>query len=220
MSRLLSKVIGFLFFTAGIVGIGYISFESGSWYIRTYSWTDAIAYVDEIQSEVGNTALLLTIDESDGTLRQVRKPCNIYHILEDDRIIYSIGDSIKVVYPPSDPNDVHFNTNTVWGFLVSLAFFGLFTMMGFYQLSTKFQQRFNAWNHDWRLWWILSICVGLSSFLMAVIVPEPTEESLIQSEWGIRLLFIGFGLPFVLFGASRLYLIYTTGNPGVEIEKD
>ncbi|MCU0420192.1 MAG: hypothetical protein MUC38_11125, partial [Cyclobacteriaceae bacterium] len=183
MSRFFSVVVGFLFFAAGLAGFLFVCVDTADWVARTHAWPRAVATLDDIEGTPDSTVLLLTVHERDGSTRQIRKP---FRIDAEDEDYYLIGNTFAVTYPAAKPADVHFDTYTWWGVLLTLAFLSVFMAVGILYMSSKAQNRFHAWNHDWRFWWGMLVFVGLLAFVMAVVAPEPSDQSWLQSKWAIR----------------------------------
>lgn len=201
--RSISVIVGILFFMFGFFMTGLLVYDEGPWFVRQFTWTTANAVVDEFEINGSEAMLTLSIFEDDGSSRVITKA---YEIDEEDEIF--VGKPMTALYNPSNIAEVHIHDHVSWGFPVSLAFFLIFMIVGYYLVSLKAQQRFREWNSDWRFYWALFLIAGLATLAMAIDPAEPSADSILQSQWAIRLVFILIGLPLAMVGSYGFFKIY------------
>lgn len=209
----LSKLIGLIFLLFGLgffIGILYVG---GTEIYQQLTWPSASAMIDSVESNAAGSELklYLTVTEKDANLRSTTLNYPLSQSMESDD--YSIpvfihaGATVKIIYQQNDPSHLVI-AQPIWGFLVALLLAFVFAVVGYFQLSAKARTRFMTWNKDWRFWWFIFLLSGLSCFMMAAFVSEPSPESAIQSVWVVRLIMIGIGLPLFLVGSYKLFDIF------------
>jgi hypothetical protein len=210
-SRLLSKFFGAIIFLLGLALVCYILYSEIPWIIREYTWNNATGTITDIVGKDGSewydVTLHIEVEEKDGTIRNITKKYFRDTNDEGGTVDINIGTTKTVLYDPQNPNEVFFTSN-ILGVLITVAFGGVFILVGYLLISdtagAKAQLKFAEWNRGFRLGFTAFLAVGVIMLIMAIF------ESPV---------FLFFAIPFTLLGGFGLYRFYSKEKLKTELPR-